>query len=183
MREFDVPPLVVPTQQGNLALLPVRNAEAEPHGVGYARRDTDGTWRDVTHGEFAAAVDALAKGFIAAGINAGDRVGLLSRTRYEWTLTDFALMAAGAVVVPVYETSSAEQVSWVLRDSGAVAVVVESTAHAATVASVRDDLPALHDVWLIDGGGLDELVEGATEVTDAELRSRRTLADLSLIHI
>ncbi|KNX36952.1 AMP-dependent synthetase/ligase [Luteipulveratus halotolerans] len=179
MREFDVPPLVVPTQQGNLALLPVRNAEAEPHGVGYVRRASDGSWSEVTHAEFAAAVDALAKGFIAAGISAGDRVGLLSRTRYEWTLTDFALMAAGAVVVPVYETSSAEQVAWVLQDSGAVAVVVESSAHAATVASVRDDLPALHDVWLIDGGGLDELVEGASEVTDAELRSRRTLADRS----
>ncbi|AKU17143.1 long-chain fatty acid--CoA ligase [Luteipulveratus mongoliensis] len=177
MREFDVPPLVVPTTFGNLALLPTRNAEVDPHGAGYARRAPDGSWEDVTHAAFAAAVDALAKGFMATGIQVGDKVGLLSRTRYEWTLTDFALLAAGAVVVPVYETSSPEQVSWVLADSGAVAVVVETAAHAATVASVRADLPTLRDVWQIDAGGLDELIEGATEITDAELRGRRTLAD------
>ncbi|MDF8265789.1 AMP-dependent synthetase/ligase [Luteipulveratus flavus] len=177
MRELDVPPLVVPTTQGNLSLLPVRNAEVDPQGVGYSRRTDEGAWQDVTHAEFAAAVESLAKGFIAAGIEAGDRVGLLSRSRYEWTLTDFALLAAGAVVVPVYETSSAEQVSWILGDSRAVAVVVETADHAATVAAVRPDLPVLRDVWQIDTGGLDELVEGAVEITDAELRSRRTLAD------
>lgn len=177
MREFEVPVLVVPTTDGNLAMLPARNALADPRGVGYSRRESDGSWEDITHAEFSAAVDQLAKGFIAVGIEPGDRVGLMAATSYEWTLTDFALLAAGAVVVPIYESSSAEQVAWILEDSAAVALVAETPAHTALVGSVRDRLPQLRDVWQIDAGGLDEIVDGAHEVTDAELRQRRTAAD------
>ena len=87
-----------------------------------------GGWTDVTAATFAADVAALAKGLIAAGIGVGDAVGIMSRTRYEWTVADFALWSAGAVPVPIYETSSPEQVEWILADSGAVGVIVETDA-------------------------------------------------------
>jgi len=118
-------------------------------------------------------VAATAQGLIAAGVQAGDRVGLLCRTRYEWTLTDYAIWFAGGVPVPVYETSSAEQVAWILSDSQAVACVVESGQHAATIAEVRDQLPTLKHVWVIDDGGLDGLRAGGSEIPDAEVERRR----------
>ena len=91
--------------------------------------------------QFRSEVTALAKGLIAAGIGAGDRVALLSRTRYEWTLADYAILAAGAVTVPIYETSSAEQVEWILSDSGARALIAETPAHTEAIAEVLGRLP------------------------------------------
>ncbi|BDZ57759.1 hypothetical protein GCM10025872_14160 [Barrientosiimonas endolithica] len=177
MQEFEVPALVVPTAAGNLGLLPSRNATVDPRGVGYSRRTAEGGWSPVTHAQFADEVERLAKGFMAAGIEPGDRVALLSRTRYEWTLVDFALLAAGAVVVPLYDGAPTDQIGWVLSDSGAVAAVVETAEHAAAVGQVRPDLDRLRDVWQIDSGGLEEIAAGADDVTDAELRSRTTLPD------
>ncbi len=110
----------------------------------------------------------MARGLVAAGISAGDRVALMSRTRYEWTLADFAIWAAGAVTVPIYETSSAEQVQWILSDSGAVAVIVETPAHAGTVGEVRADVPDLRDVWQIESGALDDLVSAGADTDDAD---------------
>jgi long-chain acyl-CoA synthetase len=95
-------------------------------------------------------VHALAKGFIAAGVQAGDRVALMSHTRYEWTLIDYALWTAGAVVVPIYETSSAEQVEWILSDSGARALVVETAAHLKTAAQTLAAAPQVQRVWQIE---------------------------------
>ena len=109
----------------------------------------------MTAAEFAERVSEVARGLMAAGIARGDRVGLMAGTRYEWTLLDYAILAAGAVVVPIYETSSAEQVEWILADSGAVGVVVESPVHAAAVKSL--DLPLLQHLWTIDSGSLDVL--------------------------
>ena len=126
-----------------------------PDEVMLRRRGRAGSWQDVTAGQFRAQVSGLAKGLIAAGIQPGDRVALLSRTRYEWTLADYAIWAAGAVTVPVYETSSAEQVEWILSDSGASAAIAETDEHAEIIASLRDRLPDLSQVWRIDG--LDEL--------------------------
>jgi long-chain acyl-CoA synthetase len=111
----------------------------------------DGSWRDVTAREFAGDVTALAKGLIATGVGAGDRVALMSRTRYEWTAIDYAIWAAGATTVPIYETSSAEQVEWILTDSGAHALVVETPAHLQTAAQALGAAPAISQVWLIDG--------------------------------
>lgn len=176
MQEFEVPPLVLPTAVGNLGLLPARNAAAEPRHIGFSRQ-VDGAWVDVTQEDFAAEVERLARGFIAAGLQPGERVAILSRTRYEWTLTDFALLAAGLVVVPIYPTAPREQVEWVLDDSSAVAAVVETPEDAGLLAALRRDLPDLRDIWQIDGNGLDEVAAGATEVTDAEFRQRSTLAD------
>lgn len=177
MQEFEVPPLVLPTTLGNLGLLPSRNALSEPQQVGYSRRTPDGDWADVTQEAFAAEVERLAKGFMAAGLAPGERVALLCRTRYEWTLVDFALLAAGLVVVPVYPTAPLDQVTWVLNDSAVAAAVVETPDDAARVAGVRRKLSALRDIWQIDGNGLDDVTAGADEVTDAEFRQRSTLAD------
>ena len=170
-------PLVLPeTTAGTLADLPATNAERQPHRVAFAKRAGTG-WSDVTSGTFAKEVAALAKGFLAAGVAPGDRVGIMARTRYEWTLTDFALWTAGAVPVPIYETSSAEQVQWILEDSAAVGVVVETEPHAGTVESVRGGLHALKDVWVIDRGDLDTLVTSGTDVTDHDLTAARAGQD------
>ena len=118
MREFEVPPVATihPTRQPDRPGLGKRRGR--PGRAAVRPRRVDGVWQDVSCAEFKAAVVALAKGLIAAGIQAGDRVGLMSKTRYEWTLIDYAIWAAGAVTVPIYETSSAEQVAWILSDSG-----------------------------------------------------------------
>jgi len=169
-------PIIVPAPtEGNLAGLVTRNAARHPDRVVFGRRVGD-AWQDVTSAQWRDEVWALAKGFVAAGVEPGERVGILSSTRYEWTLTDFALWTAGAVGVPVYETSSAEQIAWILEDSGASAVVVEKPEHAASVASVRDRLPGLRHVWTIDDGGLDELVAAGHEVADEVVEERANLA-------
>jgi len=113
---------------------------------------------------------------MAAGVGPGDRVALMSRTRYEWSLIDYAIWFAGAVTVPIYETSSAEQVQWILSDSAAKFAFLESTGHGATLAEVRDDLPTLSQVWTIDDGDLDTVADAGTGVTDQELEVRRTSA-------
>ena len=122
---------------------------------------------------------AIAKGLVAHGIEPGDRVGIMSRTRYEWTLLDWAMWAAGAVVVPVYETSSAEQVMWIATDADVSFLVVESARHAETVAEVRADLPSLREVLVIDDGALDALRAAGAGVDDAEIERRRRLASLA----
>ncbi|MET0133865.1 MAG: long-chain fatty acid--CoA ligase, partial [Kibdelosporangium sp.] len=126
------------------------------------RRQVDGSWVDVTAREFAAHVLVVAKGLIAAGLRPGDRIALLSKTRYEWSLFDFAIWTAGCVTVPIYETSSAEQVEWILSDSGARAVIVETDAHHETVDAIVDRLSELARVWQIDGG--DELAPAVDEL-------------------
>jgi len=142
--------------------------------------DGEAAWLDITARQFRDEVAALAKGFMAAGIGEGDRVALLSRTRYEWTLLDYALWAAGAVPVPVYETSSAEQVEWILGDSGAHAIVAETPAHLAAIGEVLRRLPAVRRTWLIEAGegaqSLDALVAEGAAVSESDLDQRRTSA-------
>lgn len=172
MNELSTPPVASHGEAQNLADLPARNARSEPTRIVASRRLGDG-WEDVTAHGFAAEVDALAKGLVAAGIEPGDRVGIMSRTRYEWTLLDFAIWTAGAVPVPVYDTSSPHQISWIAQDSGMRGLVVETLEHARALAEVRDDLPALREVWQIDSGGLEDLVAAGREVSDEALRTRR----------
>jgi long-chain acyl-CoA synthetase len=145
---------------------------SDPDAVALARRGPDG-WSDVTIGTFHAEVVEVAKGLLAAGVRPGDRVALLSRTRYEWTLVDYAIWWAGAVTVPIYETSSVEQVAWILADSGAVAAVVESAQHLGRVDEARAQAPALQHVWTIDEGGLEEVRAAASGVDDATLEEAR----------
>ncbi|MFD2796300.1 AMP-dependent synthetase/ligase [Promicromonospora vindobonensis] len=138
------------------------------------RRDTpDGPWTVVSARQFEDEVLAVARGLVARGIEAGDRVAIMSRTRYEWTLLDFAIWAAGAVAVPVYETSSAEQVQWILSDADVRLVVVESRAHADTVTSVRPGLPRLEDILLIDEAAVLDLRKAGTNLSAGIVAERR----------
>jgi len=177
VREVHVASNIKTLTQTNTADFAFDNAQNAPQNVAM-RRHVDGAWQDVTAKTFADEVTATAKGIIAAGINSGDRVAVMSKTRYEWTVADFALFTAGAVVVPIYETSSAEQVEWILSNSGARAIFIESDAHAAVVESVRPSVPDLDEVWQFDKGVLDELVSRGNDVTDEDVTARRTAVTL-----
>src|SRR5215213_3228565 len=137
------------------------------------RVQRDGQWRDVTYKEFGAQVDGVAKGLISAGVAPGDRVALQARTRYEWTVLDFAIWRAGGVVVPIYETSSPDQVAWILSDSGAELAVVEKAEHADAVESVRDQASELGPVYVIEDDAVGTLTAAGQEVPDGELDERR----------
>ncbi|MFF9864331.1 AMP-dependent synthetase/ligase [Streptomyces sp. NPDC013953] len=175
MREFSLPALYEVPTDGNLTDLIRRNAAQHPD-VAVMGRKAAGAWTDVTAAQFLAEVRAAAKGLIAGGVRPGDRVALISRTRYEWVQFDFAIWSAGAVTVPVYETSSAEQVQWILGDSGAVAVIVETEAHAAAVESVRGNLPELRHVWRLDEGAVDQLTAAGAGVSDEAVDEAMSVA-------
>ena len=177
MKDNVVAPLAPVTTRGSLADLPGRNAAESPSETAFSRKTPSGGWTHLTWTQFADDVAAVAKGLVAEGVQQGDRVALMSRTRYEWTLLDFAAWAAGAVVVPIYETSSAEQVQWILSDSDTQLAVVETPSHLAVVDQVRDELPSLRHVVTIETGGLDDLREKGRAVPDAELDSRRAGLD------
>jgi long-chain acyl-CoA synthetase len=177
MREFGVPALTEIPASARLTDTVVRRAAAEPDVVVLRRQADEDGWQDVTAAEFGAEVTALAGGLMAAGIGPGDRVALMSRTRYEWTLIDYACWAAGAVTVPVYETSSAEQVLWILSDSSARAVFAETGAHAEIIGSVRGRLPGLEHLWMT--GGLEVLVSGGAQTSAEQLEQRRTATTAS----
>jgi long-chain acyl-CoA synthetase len=149
VRQHSIPALVEIPSSANLAGIVSQRATDDPRQVALRRHDGSG-WRDVTTAQFRDDVTALAKGLIAAGIGTGDRVALMSRTRYEWTVLDFAIWTSGAACVPVYETSSAEQVEWIMSDSGAKAIFVESAAHEEIVSGLRDRLTAVEHVWRIE---------------------------------
>nr|WP_201468325.1 AMP-dependent synthetase/ligase [Janibacter melonis] len=166
-----MPRLVEGDPRDSLGRLPQRNADNAPQRVAFAIKE-HGSWRDVTTSQFLDDVRGLAKGFVAAGIEPGDRVAIMARTRYEWTLVDFAAWMAAAVPVPIYETSSAEQVEWIIADSGASALVVETAAHAATVRQVADGVPTLQHTWVIDNGDLTSVSERGAEVEDSDLEAR-----------
>ncbi|ANZ35058.1 long-chain fatty acid--CoA ligase [Lentzea guizhouensis] len=174
MREFSVPATAAVAPEENLTDMVWANAERFGNAVSF-RRQVDGTWVDITARDFAAQVMAVAKGMIAAGVEHGDRVGLVSKTRYEWSLLDFAIWAAGGVVVPIYETSSADQIEWILSDSGAKAVFVEASQHRALVDEVVGKLPELRHVWQIEGSApaVDELTALGAEITDEQVHERR----------
>ncbi|MEW9520872.1 AMP-dependent synthetase/ligase [Streptomyces tubercidicus] len=176
MREFSLPALYEVPADGNLTDLIRRNAAQHPD-VAVMGRKVNGVWQDVTAAAFLAEVRAAAKGLIASGVRPGDRIGLMSRTRYEWTLLDFAIWSAGAITVPVYETSSAEQIQWILGDSGAVACLVESPTHEATVESVRDRLPELANIWQIERDAIARLQAAGDGISDDEVEARSALAD------
>jgi long-chain acyl-CoA synthetase len=191
VREYSIPALVDIPAAASLADVVFTRASQDPHAVIMRRLSGGGQWEDVTAEQFRDEVTTLAKALAAAGIEPGDRVALMSRTRYEWTLIDYAVWAAGAVTVPVYETSSAFEVEWILSDSGARAAFAETSKHSETIGSVRERVPALEQVWLIDGesgdpGSLAALVAagGSADIADEQLEQRRTArtaADLATI--
>ncbi len=178
MEEFSTPLLVDAGPRENLLdLLTARVAETgDGPLIEYKTPGTGTTWHTVSAREFDRQVRDVARGFVARGVAPGDRVGIMSRTRYEWTLLDWALWSAGAVPVPVYETSSAEQVHWILTDAAVTLLVVETAEHAATVAEVRPEAPLLQDVLVLDDGAVDRLVADGHDVPDAEIDRRRRVA-------
>jgi len=175
VREFSTPLTIEVPATGNLTDDVVSNAHEAPDSVVFSRHTATG-WEDVTSATFLAEVSAVAKGLVAAGIEVGDRVALISKTRYEWTLLDYAIWFAGAVTVPVYETSSAEQIAWILQDSGARAVVAESAEHVARVAEARGDLEHLNHVWSLADNAVDVLGRLGEDIADEVLEERRSTA-------
>jgi long-chain acyl-CoA synthetase len=183
VREYSMPALAEIPASANLADIVGRRAAEQPQAVMLRRKDSAGAWRDVTAKQFSGEVRALARGLIAAGVAPGDRVALMSHTRYEWTLADYALWSVGAVVVPIYETSSADQAEWILSNSAARAVIVENEAFEQMVSAARDRLPALEHLWRMQED-LDKLIAASSDVGDETVDSRAkaaTAADVATI--
>ncbi|MET9696348.1 AMP-binding protein [Streptomyces sp. NPDC006529] len=168
-----VPPVVTEAPVGGLADTVFQYALQDPDRMVLGRK-IRGVWHDVTSAQLCAEVLALAKGLLAQGIRFGDRVGIMARTRYEWTLFDFALWAVGAQPVPVYPTAAADQAYWILFDSGCTAVVVEDENQAMTVGSVIEGLPQLGRLWQLDAGALEQLVADGRSVSDDVVHRHRS---------
>jgi long-chain acyl-CoA synthetase len=173
VREYATAPSYRVPPSGNLTDDVVHNARVHPDAVVFSRR-RGAEWVDVTAREFEADVVATAKGLVAAGVQSGDRVAIISSTRYEWTVIDYAVWFAGAVSVPVYETSSPDQIGWVLSDAGVVLVFAETAEHESRIAKHRSELAALATVVGIDAGDLTGLVARGSDVADTVLEQRRT---------
>ncbi|WP_156686695.1 AMP-dependent synthetase/ligase [Mycobacterium sp. Marseille-P9652] len=174
MREYSVPAHFSVGEHDNVAAMVYTHEREDPDFAIY-QRQVEGQWTDVTCAEAAAQIRSAALGLIALGVQAGDRVSIFSATCYEWAILDLAILSVGAVVVPIYETSSAEQVRWVLQDSEAVLAFAETDAHAAIVTELTAELPALRRVLHINGSGpkaVDQLVEAGASVDPAELTAR-----------
>ncbi|MCR2785896.1 MULTISPECIES: AMP-dependent synthetase/ligase [unclassified Microbacterium] len=176
MVQFEVPAIVPADPQANISDLLAERVKATPDLALFAVPENGG-WRDITAIEFEREVIRLAKGFVSAGIEPGDKVGFLARTTYAWTLVDFALFYTGAVMVPIYETSSPAQIQWNLTDSGAIACIVESEEHVARLAEVQGQLPLVRSTWSIAAGDLDTLRTEGVPVPDEEIQRRRNLAN------
>jgi long-chain acyl-CoA synthetase len=175
VEEFSVPAVVKADPDANATDLLLARAAATPDAALFAIPDGDG-WSDITAAEFLHRVRATAKGLIASGIEPGDKIGFMCKTRYEWTVVDFATWFAGAVLVPIYETSSPSQVQWNLSDSGAIAVILETADHFAKFDEVHPDLPLIGKVWQIDLGDLDKIVAAGTGISDETLEAARSRA-------
>lgn len=172
MQQYTEPIMVPVSTSGSLTDALLVHAQTQPNVPAIVNRVGE-EWIELTSAEFLVEVRSIAKGLMASGVKPGDRVGLMSRTRFEWAITDFAILYAGAVTVPIYETSSAEQVKWILADSGAVAVITETDSHMALVNSVRNELPALAHSWVFERGALDELKSAGDWIADADIDARR----------
>ena len=175
MNQTSVPAMVPADPEANIADLLVQRAAETPERVIFSVPEGEG-WRDITARQFEDQVIALAKGFVAEGVEPGDKIAFIARTTYEWTLVDFALFYAGAVMVPVYETSSPSQLEWILSDSGAVALIAESADHIARYEEIKERVPLVGRVWRLDEGAIAALSAAGTEVPDDEIVRRRSLA-------
>lgn len=176
MKQFDVPALVEADPNANVTDLLVERVKATPDRALFSLPTADGGWQDLTSTEFLGQVTALAKGFVAAGIQPGDKIGMMCKTRYEWTLIDFAVWFAGGVLVPIYETSAPAQILWNLTDSGSVGIITETADHYARFDEIHADVPGVVHTWKIDLGDLDKLVAAGKDVSDEEIERRRNLA-------
>ncbi|MDY6051185.1 MAG: AMP-binding protein [Rothia sp. (in: high G+C Gram-positive bacteria)] len=187
MKEIHSPQLVTVDPAVNLTDMVELRAQDSRDPLVYRVQKSTGNWVPVTAKNFRQQVISLAKGLMAAGIEAGDVIGVMSRTRYEWTLIDFAIWYAGAISVPVYETSSPAQAAWALSHSGAKAIFVENSKLADLIDQARTlteeelSLDTLKDVWVIENSAIDTLTASAASVSDEEVEERRCLATLDTV--
>jgi len=178
MDEIITPPLIAVDRNKNLNDLLSKRVAALPTGTLMERSTPEGSWTKISASEFNKEVEATAKGLIASGVGIGDRVGIMSHTSYEWSLLDWAIWAAGAVSVPLYETSSSKQVAWIVNDSEVQLVLAESPEIATVVEKARSKTPSLREVLVIANGAIAELAERGADVLDTELEMRRSAANL-----
>ncbi len=176
MKEFVVPAVVTPDPQANATDLLVDRVAIDPNAALFALPTADGGWQDVTAGEFHRQVVALAKGFMASGVQAGDKIGFICKTRYEWTLVDFAAWFAGAVLVPIYETSSPSQIQYILENSEATAIIVETAEHFSRFDEIAGDVAHVTTTWQMHLGDLDKLAAQGTTISDEQVEERRRIA-------
>jgi long-chain acyl-CoA synthetase len=184
MKSYELPSLVITPSTENITDLLIQRVKKTPGIALFGIEDTPGTWRDVSAQAFLEQVQDLARGFIASGIKPGDAVALMSRTRYEWALIDFALWFAGAVSVPIYETSAPAHIEWVLADSDAVALIVETKDHQDRFEKIKSNTPLVKQVWRLDDDSLFKLVGLGKSVTEDQVEKARTsrgLDDLATI--
>lgn len=172
MREYSVPATFTIPDDASMADSVYRYEKESPHFVPFQRL-VNGTWTDVTADRFAKEVAAVAKGLIASGVELGDRVAILSATRYEWVVLDYAIWSAGGCTVAIYETSSADQAQWILEDSATKLLVVETATHASNLQEVTAGAQDLREVLQIDAGAIEELTTRGAGVSDEDLHTRR----------
>jgi long-chain acyl-CoA synthetase len=178
MQTYEIPAHVKSDESDNVTDLLVQRVKATPKLPLFAEQDSSGAWTNVSAEDFERRVIALAKGFIATGIAPGQAVAIMSRTRFEWTLIDFALWYAGAVSVPIYETSAPAQIEWILSNSDSVALWVESQEHEERYSQIKASTPLVRNVWRIDDGAIDRIIAAGLEVTEEQVEQRRKSAGL-----
>ena len=176
MQNIEMPLLVAHDPSANATSILLERVTKTPDHELFSLPDGSGGWKNITVQEFYDRVIALAKGLVAAGIQPGDKIGLMCKTRFEWTLFDFATWFAGAILVPIYETSSPSQIEWILDDSESIALIVEAKVHRERFESIKSAVPKVHTVWTIDDGAIESLSVQGASITDAEITKRRTKA-------
>jgi len=184
MKSYDIEPLIVSAETENITdLLEVRVAKT-PNLPLFSVEEAEGRWVDITAKDFHAKVIALAKGLVAAGIQPGQAVAIMSRTRFEWTLLDFAIWYAGAVSVPIYESSAPSQMEWILSDSDSVAVFLENDEHVERFEQIKAGAPLVRKVWTIESDAIEQLIKLGREISDETIEAKRKsskLRDLATI--
>jgi long-chain acyl-CoA synthetase len=178
MKSYDIEPLVVSAETENITDLLEFRTTKSPNLPLFSVEEADGRWVDITASAFRAKVVSLAKGLVAAGIQPGQAVAIMSRTRYEWTLIDFAIWYAGAVSVPIYESSAPSQMEWILSDSDSVAVFLENDEHLARFEQIKAGAPLVRNVWTIESDAIDQLIKVGREISDAAIEGKRKSAKL-----
>lgn len=178
MQSYDVPPLVVSEPSENITDLLVNRVKATPNLNLFAIETKPGVWVDMTAKEFELRVIEVAKGLVAAGVQPGQAVGIMSRTRFEWALIDFAIWFAGAVSVPIYESSAPSQIEWILSDADCVALFVENDEHNSRFEEIKQGAPLCRQVWKIEGGAIETLTKLGKDIDDATIETRRKTSGL-----
>lgn len=178
MQSYDVPPLTVSDASENITDLLVNRVKQTPELNLFSIETKPGVWVDLTAKEFESRVIKVAKGLVAAGVQPGQAVAIMSRTRFEWALIDFAIWYAGAVSVPIYESSAPSQIEWILSDADCVALFVENEEHESRFNEIKQGAPLCRQIWQIEGGAVEALMKLGKDIDDATIETRRKSSGL-----